>query len=438
MTEHAIKLLTRETMNALKAADRSFDKHSIFSPSGSHTWAYCSGSLIPGLFASDTGGKDAAYGTVAHGIGEQWLKTGLPPTFLIGDTEIVEEGSAKFEIAIDAVMFAYVEEYVDWCIHLPGDHFVECYVDHSDLTPLENQGGTADHVACEPGHMVITDLKMGKGVQVFAQNNTQALLYAHGFFRKYDSKYDFQRITIRICQPRLGHFDVWEIDRAELLKWAAWLKKRAYAAWCKDAARTPGTKQCEFCKIKHECLAIAVLAERVVRGRADTLNDPIDDNDMLDFANRMRAGRVNMQPKEIGNLTLEQKVALSRYKKLVESFFSAIHEDLEARIMRGETVPGKKVVAGRSSRSFKSEERAIDELSFYGLNYDVICPRTLISPAQSEEALMKIGYKRKQLPDLLASVIDKSPGKPTMVDEDDPRPPLCEDSGIFENLDDEL
>ena len=190
----------------LEAVQIKLGAHSVFAPSASSMWLYCAGSLIPNLLAEDTAGEDAAYGTVAHGVAERWLKTGVKPVDLIGTVEKVDEGHAVFEIEITHSMLEYVQEYVDWSVFLPGDHYVEQRVDFSRLTPIPKQGGTADHIACEPGALTITDLKMGKGVQVFAKGNTQARLYALGAFYRWDEQYHFQRIVIRIAQPRLNQF----------------------------------------------------------------------------------------------------------------------------------------------------------------------------------------------------------------------------------------
>ena len=110
MSEH--HQFTTEITRELAVAGKDFGAHSIFSPSGSAMWAYCSGSLVPNLFASDTAGEDAAYGTVAHGVGEIWLKTGEKPVHLLGTVEQISEGESSFQIEIDEAMMDFVEEYV--------------------------------------------------------------------------------------------------------------------------------------------------------------------------------------------------------------------------------------------------------------------------------------------------------------------------------------
>lgn len=435
MSKHAIKLITKEVFAALKKIGKDFTDHSIFSPSGSAMWTGCSGSLVPNLFRSDTAGLDAAMGTVAHSIGEEWLKTGERPSHHIGTTRTI----GQFEIEIDHSMLDYVSMYVDWCLYLPGVHFVETRVDHSDLTPLKNQTGTADHAVCQIGSLIITDLKFGKGNQVFAKNNTQGIIYAYGFFKRYDELFDFQTITIRIAQPRLDHFDEWTISRAELLEWAAWIKERAFAAWCKDAQRSPSEKACKWCKERPSCAAYAVFAERLLDGMFDNLDTEITSTDMTDIAARLDDKSFKLAPVAIGTLTTPQKAALLPYRKTIESWFKGLYEDLETRCLNGEEVPGYKIVTGRSTREFTSNAAAAETLDFLGLPDEVIHPRGMISPSQAEIELTKIGYKKKELPDLLKSVVRKPPGKPAMAPDTDKRQALASVvSDSFDNLDDEL
>jgi hypothetical protein len=413
--------------------------HTIFSPSSSKMWSTCSGSLIPNLYAPDTAGEDAAYGTVAHEVAEGWLREGVRPKHLVGTVKEVVEPSTKFEIEIDNEMLDYVEQYVDWCIYLPGDHFVETRVSISDLTPIDNQGGTADHAACEPGKLTITDLKMGQGIQVYAFENTQALLYAYGFFAKYDSTYNFQKILIRIAQPRLHHFDEWEISRETLLEWADWLKERAYAAWCTDAERQPSADGCLWCKIKSSCAAHAVFAMRLIDGVFDDLTLPITEPDMKKIADELDVGMLTVSPTPIGQLTTAQMASLLPYRKMIESWFKELYEETERRALNGEKVPGYKVVAGRSSREFMAENDVIEHLGLIGIDPENLYKRKLVGLGDVEEQLRKLGYSRKGIPDLLNPIVRKPMGKPTMAPDTDPRRALSsviDDS--FGNLDEEL
>ncbi|EMQ4336972.1 DUF2800 domain-containing protein, partial [Salmonella enterica subsp. enterica serovar Newport] len=134
--------------------------------------------------------------TVAHGIAEQWLRTDVRPTHLIGTVETITEGDVSHDIPITRSMIDYVQEYVDWCRFEEGEMFTEIRVWFTDLMPRANpdepdeepeefvaQGGTADNIIIRDRTLIVTDLKYGTGVQVFAEGNPQALLYAYGAYR---------------------------------------------------------------------------------------------------------------------------------------------------------------------------------------------------------------------------------------------------------------
>lgn len=420
----------------LEAIERKMGGHSIFAPSYSSTWLYCAGSLIPSLEADDTAGVDAAYGTVGHGVGEMWLKTGVRPSHLIGTIEKVDEGHEIFSIEIDEPMLSYVQEYVDWCQMVPGDHFVEQRVYFSQITPIKRQGGTADHIACAPGVMTITDLKLGKGVQVFATGNTQARLYALGAFYEHDWQYNFQRIIIRIAQPRLNHFDTWEITREELLEFAEWAKERAYMAWDPKAKRTPGEKQCQWCRIRKNCLSAAAFAVQITEGDFDDLAEEVDvvkfierlDDDFDEFA---------IKPVNVQDLTLAQKSKLNRYRKMVENTFKAIEDDLEKQAAQGVRIPGMKMVEGRSTRFFADEKKVVDELTLVtNLPETEFYNRSLLSPAKVEELLVKKGgVRRKDLPLYLKDLTVKPRGKPVLAPAHDKRKEVSvSDDDAFDDL----
>lgn len=436
MSDHQQKLIP---LHVLAEMTRG---HSIFSPSGSFLWAFCHGGLIPNLLVDDDGaGIEAATGTVGHTVGETWLESGIRPTHLLGTVVTVVEGKFPneqvFEITIDEEMLDYIERYFDWCYYLPGEHFVEVRVDFSDLTPIKNQGGTADHAACEPGKLTITDLKYGIGIRVFAFHNTQALLYAYGFFMMHDWYYDFQIIVIRICQPRLDHFDEWEITREDLLDWAAWLKEQAFKAWRYGAPRTPSEKACQWCKIKSDCKAYLVWVDRLTRDVFQDLDAEITEREMSDLVADLDKGTYVVKTPRIQELTYAHKAHIYKYRNLLKSWMDELGKDLYRGLERGEDVPDWKLVDGNKSRSFKNEKKAKEELDFLGLSEDVIEPKSFISPAQAETELVKIGYKRRDLPELMKPLIKERKGKPTMVPKTSNRKSFAELSDdIFADLDD--
>ena len=439
MTEHRLNL------TALAASLRG-GGHSIFSPSGSAMWLNCSGSLIPNILMPDTSGIEAAEGTVAHGVGEEWLRSGKKPKHLLGTTVAVHCNSVepfdpdldqKFEIEITHEMMNYVQEYVEWCSVLPGDHFVETKVFFSQYMPIDEQGGTADHVACWWQHMVITDLKFGKGIPVNAEGNTQGLLYALGFFLLYDWLYDFQTITIRIAQPRLNDFSEWTVSREYLLNWAEWARERAALAWQIDAPRTAGYKQCLWCKVKFDCAAHVQMQNDLMTAAFADVGQPITEEkalalkSSLDFQERV-------QPADVFKLTIDQLAFLYSYRRFAESWWKAVHNELTRRAMAGTDVPGMKLVEGRTHRKIKNNSVAVAALAEYGIERDELITETIESPAEIEKILRKHGVARKDIGEILEPLVVKPAGKATLVSNADRRPALVDLSKIaFADLEEE-
>lgn len=422
----------------LDAVRAKLKGHSIYAPSASAMWLYCSGSLIANLLAEDDAGEDAAYGTVAHGVGELWLKSDVRPDHLVGTVEQVDEGHAVFDITIDTIMLNYLEQYYNWCRFLPGDHYVEKRVDFSRLTPLEGQGGTADHIACQPGVLIITDLKMGKGVQVFAEKNTQGMLYALGAYFRWNHMYNFEKVIIRICQPRLGHFDEWEISVKDLLDFADYVIERAIMAWDPDAIRTAGIKQCQWCKVRASCAERARWVYEVLDGCFDGMAEPIN---MVGFMAMLESDDFGVQLVPARELSMAQKVKLISYRKPIENWLKDIEDDIERHMMAGKEVPGRKLVAGRSKRVFleKDPHKLADLLEMIsGLPAKSFLETSVFGITKIEEVLQNEGgYRNKDLPALFEGYLLKMPGKPVMAPEHDRRPSVTVDDGdCFDALDD--
>lgn len=460
--------------------------HSIFAPSSSAGWLVCEDYILANLNEPDNAGVDAAYGTVGHEVGEEWLlridalRTGVEPITeemiadsrpaeLIGTTRIVKEGDQSFPIEIDEEMLAFVAQYVLWCAELPGAHYIEQRVYFSRLTPIPEQGGTADHAACEPGVLTITDLKLGRSprnIVSAAENkedprfivggklngNTQAGLYALGFFYKYDHLYNFQRIIIRIGQPTLDHFDIWETNREELLAFAEFVKVRAHANWKPLRNRTPSNKGCRWCKVRSSCAALIAWRHEDVDDVFDAVEDDVIEGEFrvvtrqemiavkaeIDSADDYQPPILNL---DAATLTTEQMAKLLPKRKLMEDFFNGIYDELNRRASQGEEIPGFKLVNGREgNREFKGKDDPPwieHELAFLGLEPDDVYERKLGSPARAEAKLRaKYGLSAKAATALLSHLVYRNRGRQTLVPRTDKREELEDVGSVFDDVSD--
>lgn len=372
---------------------------------------------------------EAAEGTVAHKVAETWLRGGRKPRELLGTKEWVQVGDGGHHIEITDEMLDYVQQYVDWCSMLPGDHYIEERVDFSEITPIPNQGGTADHVACELHRLTITDLKYGKGVLVKAENNTQAQLYALGVFSAWDWLYDFQEIRIRIAQPRLDNFDEWTITRQQLLEFAEYARDRAHAAWKLNAPRTPSEKACRWCKVRSRCAAVAKLQIDITAAAFEAIGKEVKEEELLQFKDGLFEGEL-LKPVAVTDLSLEEAAKLYAYHGLFRDWWKELERELYRQALNGVEIPGFKLVESRSRRVFRDEEEAAKRLMRLGIPEDSVWKPQIIGPAQAEKELIKVGHRRKEIPDLIGDLISKPPGKPLLVPVSDKRPPITDVTAV--------
>lgn len=328
--------------------------HSRFSPSSTEREYSCPASFRLNEGKRDESSVDADHGTAAHFIGELCLTKNRDVDFYAGCIVAVSrKGGSRFvtenakakaderEFEVDDEMVKNVQTYVDWCRDLPGEHHVEVRVEHTDWCPdvdengepLDPQYGTSDHNACipkgAPGYdeatLVITDLKYGRGVKVDAFENKQAIKYALGVWKEYDWIYGFEKVVIRICQPRIGHLDEWELTIDELLDWGKKIKKRLELVFVEDAPFGPSEKACKFCKAA-PCRAAEEFVFETNALMFDEFSEPVHDeheltNDELFAAYRMlpmlelrkkaierRVAQLLHQSEEVGDLILVTSV----------------------------------------------------------------------------------------------------------------------------------
>lgn len=380
-------------------------KHAKLGASSAHRWLNCPGSVaaIEALPIGDTSSSFAIEGTAAHELSEICLLSGEDAEAWIGKP-LVEMP----DWVVDEEMAEYVQVYLDYCRAIARDAdeiFVEQTVSYSDWVP---EGfGTNDFGALnlKDKSIKIADLKYGKGVQVDAENNPQAMLYALGTYAEYGWVGEIDRIDIAIVQPRLYHISEWSISVKDLLKWAEWVSQRAEIALSDDAERVPGEKQCRFCEVKSTCKALMKYTEDIIMAEFDDLDDMPSPDTLTDAQIRK---------------VLEQKA-------LIEGWLSSVENTVRERLEAGDSFDGFKLVEGRSLRKWGNENAAAEALTEV-LGADVAFKSTLISPAQAEKALKK--DQRSMLDDLVI----KPAGKPTLVPESDKRPAINLTEGDFEDV----
>lgn len=392
--------------------------HSIFSPSSSEMWLNCSGSLIANMQERQKQGETAseftAQGTVAHEVAEIWLTSGKKPTHLLG--EILNRQG--YDIEVDAEMLDYVGEYVSWCNDVQGDHYTEVRVDFSHLTPVPNQSGTSDHVCCSTGKLTITDLKYGMGIKVYAENNTQMQIYALGVLNEFDLLYDFQEIEMRICQPRLHHFDSWTISREQLLKFGEYVRERAFAAWQPDAPRKLTEKGCQWCKVRASCPAKAAEIEAMV-------DEMFADDDVVGVVQRLDNNEYLVEMPKVETLSIEQQEKILNKSKTVRQFLDDIEKNLFDFAAKGGKLQTLKLVAGRTTRKWQNEQETVDYFKSLNIGEDDFAPRSLVTPAAAEKMLKTKGIKQ----DLSQLIADRK-GKPTLAPITDKRPEYVADDDV--------
>lgn len=402
--------------------------HSLFGASKAHRILPCPGSLLAEIGLPDTAGYEAAEGTVAHTLAERLSAIGERYSVIRakdyegwnGEQHTITTPQGQFTIEVTLDMLEYVAEYVQWCLDEPGEHLFEQRVDYSRLTPIPNQGGTADHMAMRYKHLTITDFKYGTGVQIFAERNPQAMLYALGAIFAWDWLYSFETVTIRICQPRLSHFDVWETTVAELMEFAEFAKGRFAEAWSADPWYKPGEKQCQFCKRRPACAAYVSAADRL----ADmTFND--ERTTLPQIAESVEHLETGFFPTvsrpKAAELTSAQLGLILEYRKPFEAFFDAAFMELQRRVTAGQEdpPPGWMMAQGQTSRYIAEANEAEVEKLLLGRGIprsDLYVPPSFRSPAQLEALIVgKLKLSKTAAVNLIRGLVTSVPGSPVLA-----------------------
>lgn len=361
-------------------------KHAFLSASASHRWLKCPPSAKLCAEAKDEASPYAQEGTDAHELCEYKV---LKATGRKADTptEHLDYFDEEMDTCTDQYC-SYVVEQLEDAKKLCKDPvvLVEQRLDFSKWVP--DGFGTGDCLIVADKVLHIIDFKYGLGILVEAEGNPQMMCYALGALDTYDGIYDIESVKMTIFQPRRDNISTFEISKDELLKWAdTFLKPTAELAYNGEGEFCAGD-HCQFCKVKADC-----------RKRAEY---------NLELAKYDFEMPANLDETEIAAI-------LSKVDELV-AWANDIKEFALSQAQSGVHYEGWKVVEGRSVRKFTDETAVADTVTKAGFDpYE----KKLLGITAMTSLLGK-----KKFEELLGGLIQKPPGKPTLVPESDRRPAI--------------
>ena len=357
--------------------------HARFSPSAANRRIHCPPSLLLEEQFEEGESIYAAEGTAGHALAEHLIRKHLKmrtkrPTSPYYTDELI----------------AAVDEYVSFVISEIEDarrtckqpiFLVEQRVDASEY--VDNCFGTADMIIITDKVAHIIDLKLGKGVEVHAEENPQLMIYGLGVLHMAEALYDIETVRMTIFQPRLYNSSTWDVSPEYLKRWGGEVLRPAGAKALIGAGDFAAGTWCRFCRARNQC-----------RARAEHF---------LEMARMEFRQPALLSDEEISEV-MSKADELSKWASDVYAFAQ------EQAICNGKHWPGYKVVEARSVRKYTSDEEVIEAARKAG--YKDIFKHSLISITEMERLMGKENFNT-----ILGHLVYKPKGKLTLVPESDKR-----------------
>ena len=361
-------------------------KHALLSASSADRWLHCPPSARLSESYEDKGSDYAAEGTDAHSLCEYKLKMALG---MKADDPTESLSWFNQEMNDHATGYAvYVLEQVEAAKETCSDPVV-LIEQRVDFSRWVKQGfGTADCIIIADGTLQIIDFKYGLGVLVSAEENPQMICYGLGALEIFDCLYEIDTVRMTIYQPRRENISTYELSRENLLRWAdETLKPAADLAFAGDGNFLCG-EWCGFCKAKNACRA---------RAKANL--------ELAKYEFKLPPLLTDEDVEEI----------LSKVDDLV-AWASDIKDYALQQAISGKVWTGFKLVEGRSNRKYINDAAvaaAVEEAGFDPYE------QKLLGITAMQKLLGKSRFE-----EVLAGLIEKPQGKPTLVPESDMRPAM--------------
>ena len=375
--------------------------HATLSASGAKRWMSCPPSArleerLRGIFGEKST-PFAEEGTKAHSLAELKL---LREKGRLGEDDGINDFNydlrrkalgdipKEMDEATDYYAEIIIEKFLTARQSCPDAQLkLEQRLDFSRWVP--DGFGTGDAVIVSEELLEVCDLKYGKGVPVFAENNPQARCYGLGALHCYGVLYGFKHVRNTIIQPRLDSVTEEMLTTDELLQWAETeLKPAAELAWKGKGEFNPGD-HCKFCAARAICYARATKAMTIFKHGFETPGVIPDD--------------------AIPEILAVADTAIDWIKDLQAYALS--------QALRGQEWPGYKLVRGkRPPRKWVDEEEAKHQLIRAGYEPEVYTETKFKSPSNIEKLVGKQAFEA-----IFATLVTQGDGALTLVPESDKR-----------------
>lgn len=414
--------------------------HAKLSPSSAHRWLNCAGSMILEKDFPDSSSEHAELGTAAHFLASECLEQGKDATDFLNRQIYLVNGVAHWWerpetinistfYTVDLEMTENIQKYLDAVrSQSEGNQLlVEQRVSFGSRIGSENAFGTADVIILTADEIQVHDLKYGRGVKVDATGNEQLNLYGIGALEEFGMLGEYKQIRKVIHQPRIGHHSEEVVTIAELEEFEQKVKNgvahiRALEIGLEDGdggaiadfegSFNPGEKQCQWCKAKAVCPALANHLMETMLGEFENL----DEVDLQTAVPEATAQIVSYENDRLSKFY----AAIPLFENWIKAIDAAVHEKLHA----GEVVPGFKLVEGRKgSRKWSDDKEAEELFKSMRLKTEQMYDLKVISPTTAAK-LQKENIIGPRQWSKVEALITQNDGKPTVAAESDKRPAL--------------
>lgn len=389
-----------------KTVKHSSRAHALLSASGANRWMNCTPSArleekhtLEALAAGMKPAPESVFakeGTLAHEFGEVKLRHRKGDLTKAAFNKQIKKLESNELFTPE--MHSEVDKYADYVMEqfslaktVTKDAVlvIEERLDFSHI--VKNGFGTGDANIIADGVLEVIDLKYGKGVPVYSENNPQLMLYGLGALRRFELMYDIDTVRLTIVQPRLNNISSQEISVTKLEYWGNnIIKPAAEKAYAGEGTKRSGD-WCRWCTVKAQCPAIAKANMEMAKHDFKE-PDLLSDDEILDVYNQIDS---------------------------LQDWAKSVSEYILETALHGKKWAGLKVVEGRRQRKWSDDNKVIETLKENGYSESQYMISKLAGIPAMEKLLGKPSFS-----DVLGTFVDLPAGKPTLAPESDKRPAM--------------